>query len=203
MVEELTFRQKEILNFISQAIQDKGYPPTLREIGKKFKIASTNGVHTILENLEKKGYIKRQPLLSRGIELVQNIRANFTLIPVLGRIAAGLPILAVENIETHLAVDKTFLPSGEIFSLKVVGESMKDAGILDGDYVLARRQETAEKGDIVVAVIGEEATVKTYVPLKNMIRLEPANPDFEPIIVGRKTPGFFIAGKVMGLMRKM
>ena len=203
MLEELTFRQKEILNFISQALQDKGYPPTLREIGKKFKIASTNGVHTILENLEKKGYIKRQPLLSRGIELVQNIRANFTLIPVLGRIAAGLPILAVENIETHLAVDKTFLPSGEIFSLKVVGESMKDAGILDGDYVLARRQETAEKGDIVVAVIGEEATVKTYVPLKNMIRLEPANPDFEPIIVDRKTPGFFIAGKVMGLMRKM
>jgi len=203
MVEELTFRQKEILNFISQAIQDKGYPPTLREIGKKFKIASTNGVHTILENLEKKGYIKRQPLLSRGIELVQNIRANFTLIPVLGRIAAGLPILAVENIETHLAVDKTFLPGGEIFSLKVVGESMKDAGILDGDYVLARRQETAEKGDIVVAVIGEEATVKTYVPLKNMIRLEPANPDFEPTIVDRKTPGFFIAGKVMGLMRKM
>ncbi len=203
MFEELTFRQKEILNFISQAIQDKGYPPTLREIGKKFKIASTNGVHTILEALEKKGYIKRHPLLSRGIELIQNLKANFTLVPVVGRIAAGLPILAVENIETHLAVDKTFLPSGEIFSLKVVGESMRDAGILDGDYVLARRQETAEKGDIVVAVIGEEATVKTYVPLKNMIRLEPANPDFEPIIVDKKAPGFFIAGKVMGLMRKM
>ncbi len=203
MFEELTFRQKEILNFISQAIQDKGYPPTLREIGKKFKIASTNGVHTILEAIEKKGYIKRHPLLSRGIELIQNIKANFTLVPVVGRIAAGLPILAVENIETHLAVDKTFLPSGEIFSLKVVGDSMKDAGILDGDYVLARRQETAEKGDIVVAVIGEEATVKTYVPLKNMIRLEPANPDFEPIIVDKNAPGFFIAGKVMGLMRKM
>src|SRR4030066_2225031 len=132
MVEELTFRQKEILNFISQAIQDNGYQPTLREIGKKFKIASTNGVHTTLETLQKKGYIKRHPLLSPADELVQNIRANFTLIPVLGRIAAGLPILAVENIETHLAVDKTFLPSGEIFSLKVVGESMKKAGILDG-----------------------------------------------------------------------
>lgn len=203
MFEELTFRQKEILNFISQAIQEKGYPPTLREIGKKFKIASTNGVHTILEAIERKGYIKRHPHLSRGIEMVQNIKANFTLVPVVGRIAAGLPILAVENIETHLAVDKTFLPSGEIFSLKVVGDSMKDAGILDGDYVLARRQETAEKGDIVVAVIGEEATVKTYLPLKNMIRLEPANPDFEPIIVDKKAPGFFIAGKVMGLMRKM
>ena len=203
MLEELTFRQKEILNFISQAVQDRGYPPTLREIGRKFKIASTNGVRTILETLEKKGYIKRHPLLSRGIELIQSIRPNFTLIPVVGRIAAGLPILAVENIETHLAVDKTFLPSGEIFSLKVVGDSMRDAGILDGDYVLARRQETAEKGDIVVAVIGEEATVKKYVPLKNMIRLEPENPDYEAIIVDKKAPGFFIAGKVIGLMRKM
>jgi len=202
-LEELTFRQKEVLEFISATIQQKGYPPTLREIGKRFRIASTNAVNGILEALEKKGYIKRRPFLSRGIEITSILKPDFRLVPVVGRIAAGLPILAVENIEAHLAVDKSFLPGGEIFSLKVVGDSMKDAGIFDGDYALARRQSIAEPGDVVVAVIGEDATVKKYFPTKKYIRLEPANEDYEPIIVEKGTPDFYIAGKVIGLMRRM
>lgn len=202
-LEELTFRQKEILEFISGNIQQKGYPPTLREIGRRHRIASTNAVNGILEALEKKGYIKRKPFLSRGIEITDVIRPDFRLVPVVGRIAAGLPILAVENIETHLAVDKSFLPGGEIFSLKVVGDSMIDAGIFDGDYCLARRQSVAEDGDVVVAVIGEEATVKKYHPTKKYIRLEPANENYEPIIVEKGMPDFYIAGKVIGLMRRM
>jgi len=202
-LEELTFRQKEVIEFISATIQQKGFPPTVREIGKRFRIASTNAVHGILEALEKKGHIRKRPFLSRGIEIISSLRPDFRLVPVVGRIAAGLPILAVENIETHLAVDKSFLPGGDIFSLKVVGESMKEAGIFDGDYVLARRQSMAEPGDIVVAVIGEEATVKKYYPTKKYIRLEPANQDFEAIIVEKGTPDFYIAGKVIGLMRRM
>lgn len=203
MSKELTKRQRDVLDFITEMIQKKGSPPTIREIGHMFKISSTNGVRAILSALTQKGYIRRKPLVSRGIELLTQSRASFMAIPLLGRIAAGLPILAVENIEGSIAVDRSFLPGGDIFSLKVVGDSMKDSGIFDGDYVLAKMQPTAEKGDVVVAVIGEEATVKRYLPEKNRIRLEPANPVFEPILVDKKSPEFRIAGKVIGLLRKM
>lgn len=203
MSKELTKRQRDVLDFIAETIQKKGFPPTIREIGEKFKIASTNGVRGILSALTQKGYIRRQPLVSRGIELLTQTRPSFAAVPILGRIAAGLPILAVENIEGTVAVDRSFLTGGDIFSLKVAGDSMKDSGIFDGDYVLARMQPTAENGDIVVAVIGEEATVKRYSPGKNRIKLEPANPLFEPIIVDKKSPDFRIAGKVIGLLRKM
>jgi repressor LexA len=203
MSKELTTRQRNILDFITEMIQKKGFPPTIREIGEKFKITSTNGVRAILSALSQKGYIRRKPLVSRGIELLTQTRPSFVAVPILGRIAAGLPILAVENIEGSIAVDRSFIAGGDIFSLKVVGDSMKDSGIFDGDYVLARMQPTAEKGDIVVAVIGEESTVKRYSPEKNRIRLEPANPVFEPIIVDKKSPDFRIAGKVIGLLRKM
>jgi repressor LexA len=199
----LTPRQRNVLDFISETVQKKGFPPTIREIGEKFEITSTNGVRAILSALEKKGHIKRKPLVSRGIELLTQTRSSFVAVPVLGRIAAGLPTLAVENIEGTIAVDRSFLVGGDIFSLKVVGDSMKDSGIFDGDYVLARMQPEAEKGDIVVAVIGEEATVKRYSPEKNRIRLEPANPVFQPILVDKKSPDFRIAGKVIGLLRKM
>lgn len=200
---ELTRRQKEIFEFIKGMIDNKGFPPTIREIGERFRIASTNGVRDLLKALERKGFIRREPLLSRGIEIVRPAKTNFVAVPLVGRIAAGQPILAVENIENYIAIDKSFLPSGEIFSLKVVGDSMIEAGIHEGDYVMARRQETAEKGDIVVAVIGDEATVKKYFPEKNKIRLEPANPKYGPIVVEKRTPGFYIAGKVIGLLRKM
>jgi repressor LexA len=199
----LTTRQREVLDFITEMVQKNGFPPTIREIGEKFKINSTNGVRAILSALTQKGYIRRKPLVSRGIELLTQTRPSFVAVPLLGRIAAGLPILAVENVEGTIAVDRSFLTGGDIFSLKVVGDSMKDSGIFDGDYVLARMQPTAEKGDIVVAVIGEEATVKRYSIEKNRIRLEPANPVFEPIIVDKKSPDFRIAGKVIGLLRKM
>jgi repressor LexA len=203
MSKELTKRQRDVLDFIVEMIQKKGFPPTIREIGNRFKISSTNGVRAILSALTQKGYIRRKPLVSRGIELLTQSRASFVAVPLLGRIAAGLPILAVENVEGSIAVDRSFLPGGDIFSLEVVGDSMKDSGIFDGDYVLAKMQPTADKGDIVVAVIGEEATVKKYFPEKNRVKLKPANPVFEAIIVDKKSPDFRIAGKVIGLLRKM
>jgi repressor LexA len=203
MARGLTKRQRDVLDFITGMIQKKGFPPTIREIGNKFKISSTNGVRSILSALTQKGHIKRKPLVSRGIELLTQGRTSFAVVPLLGRIAAGLPVLAVENVEGNIAVDRSFLPGGDIFSLQVVGDSMKDSGIFDGDYVLAKMQPTAERGDVVVAVIGEEATVKKYIPEKNRIRLQPANPVFQPIIVDRKSPEFRIAGKVIGLLRRM
>ena len=211
MGKELTPRQREILDFIREMIEKKGFPPTIREIGEKFKINSTNGVRAILSALIRKGYIRRRPLVSRGIELAKKAKlifdfsrtGDYVTVPLLGRIAAGLPTLAVENIEGSIAVDRSFLPGGDVFSLKVQGESMKDSGIFDGDYVLARMQSVAEKGDIVVAVIGEEATVKKYVPLKKGVKLEPANRAFKPIVVYPDSEEFRIAGKVIGLLRKM
>jgi len=201
-MKELTQRQKEVLDFISEMMEKKGFPPTIREIGQKFKITSTNGVRAILSALSSKGYIRRKPLISRGIELLKAVRPDLVYVPLVGRISAGLPVLAVENIESNIGIDKTLFPGEGIFFLKVVGDSMRDAGILNGDYVLAQQQKTAEKGEIVVAMIGSEATVKRFFPEKNRVRLEPANPEYGPIIVEKKTPDFFIAGKVIGLLRK-
>jgi repressor LexA len=202
-MEELTKRQKEVLDFISKRMEGRNLPPTIREIGERFKISSTNGVRSILSALTKKGYIKRRPLVSRGIELTKFKSISFVSVPLLGKVAAGLPLLAAENVETHLALDKSFISGEGLFSLKVVGDSMIGAGIFEGDYVVARQNETAQKGDIVIAVIGDEATVKRYFPEKNQVRLEPANPAYGPIIVDSKTPGFYIAGKVVGLLRKL
>ncbi|OGC81022.1 MAG: repressor LexA [candidate division Zixibacteria bacterium RBG_16_43_9] len=208
-MKELTRRQKEILDFISEMTEKNGFPPTIREIGKKFKIASTNGVRAILSALSVKGYIRRKPLLSRGIEVLRSVSSSIgqvkpalVSVPLVGRISAGLPVLAVENVEGSIGIDRTLFPGDGIFFLKVVGDSMRDAGILNGDYVLAQQQNTADKGEIVVAMIGDEATVKRYFPEKNKVRLEPANPEFGPIIVEKRTPDFFIAGKVIGLLRK-
>ncbi|HVP35781.1 MAG TPA: transcriptional repressor LexA [Terriglobales bacterium] len=208
-MKELTRRQKEILDFISETAEKNGLPPTIREIGKKFRISSTNGVRAILSALIAKGYIRRKPLLSRGIEVLRSVSNSFgqvkpalVSVPLLGRISAGLPILAVENVEGSIGIDKTLFPGDGIFFLKVTGDSMRDAGILNGDYVLAQQQNTADKGEIVVAMIGDEATVKRYFPEKNKVRLEPANPEYGPIVVEKRTPDFFIAGKVIGLLRK-
>jgi len=208
-MKELTRRQKEVLDFISEMTEKNGFPPTIREIGKKFKIASTNGVRAILSALSVKGYIRRKPLLSRGIEVLRSVSSSIgrvkpalVSVPLVGRISAGLPVLAVENVEGSIGIDRTLFPGDGIFFLKVVGDSMRDAGILNGDYVLAHQQNTADKGEIVVAIIGDEATVKRYFPEKNKVRLEPANPEFGPIIVEKRTPDFFIAGKVIGLLRK-
>ena len=203
-MKKLTNRQGKILEFIRDTIRERGAPPTLREIGKHFGISSTNGVRCFLTALEKKGAIKRFFYRSRGIELTEGplTIASFTAVPIVGRIAAGEPVLAEENIEGRIGVDSELLSGENLFALKVQGESMIDAGIHDGDLVFARKQPVAEKGDIVVAIIGDEATVKYYYPENGLIRLEPANPTYRTIVVERSAPGFFIAGKVVGVFRK-
>lgn len=204
--DRLTARQREILEYIERMVTESGRAPTIREIGEQFDISSTNGVRTHLEALTKKGYIARQSLISRGIELVRRIpgemAARFRTVPLVGSVPAGVPLTAVENREDFYAVDESFLPSGETFTLRVVGDSMIDAGIYDGDLVLVKKQDDAEPGDIVVAVIGEEATVKRYFPERGIVRLQPANERYTPIMVDADAPGFYIAGKVVGLMRR-
>jgi len=196
---ELTDRQKEIYDFVRECITRNGAPPTLREIGEQFGMSSTNAVRDVLAALERKGYINRSEYKSRGIELADEVRAEVRVLPVVGRVAAGSPILAVENIDEHIDVDARMVPSGQLFSLKVQGDSMYDAGIHDGDYVFVKSQKTAQPGDMVVAIIEDEATVKWYRPRKGKIYLEPDNPSYEPILVSRQTE---LAGKVIGMMRR-
>ena len=208
MPKPLTERQQKIYDFIAETIRSRGAPPTIREIMDAFDINSTNGVRTTLAALEKKGHIRRHARLSRGIELVDYVEpeapsADMREVPLIGRVAAGAPILATQNIESTLNVDKSLVPaSGDIFALRVHGESMQNAGILDGDVVLARRQENAERGDIIVALIGEDATVKRYSPNSDGIHLLPENDAFEPIFISPDTDDFSIAGKVVGLIRR-
>ncbi|MCH2665812.1 transcriptional repressor LexA [bacterium] len=209
MPRELTQRQQEIYNFIARAIRKKGYPPTIREIMDQFEIASTNGVRTTLAALEKKGHIKRRPMLSRGIELTEQVErdvpnvstADVRQVPVLGRVAAGQPILAIENADETVAVDASFLSSGDVFALLVEGDSMVNVGILDGDYVLARHQTTANQGEIIVAIIDGEATVKRYYVDGGGVQLIAENESYSPIVV-EPDQEFRIAGKIVSLMRR-
>jgi repressor LexA len=211
----LTPRQREVFEFIKARIEQTNRPPTLREIGLQFQISSTNGVRSILAALVKKNFIARSPKLSRGIDLPQTTRepkipADFSAresqameIPIVGRVAAGAPILAVENLEGTVVVDRDFLMrQANVFALRVHGDSMKDAGIHHGDLVFARQQNTAERGQIVVALIGEETTVKYYFPEAGRVRLEPANEAYGPIIVDNSTPDFSVLGRIIGVMRK-
>ncbi|MBD3233074.1 MAG: transcriptional repressor LexA [candidate division Zixibacteria bacterium] len=203
MGKDLTARQKEVYDFIYESIVSNGLPPTIREIGAKFGMSSTNAVRDVLSAIERKGYIRRRGSISRGIELTTPVATDSVSIPLIGRIAAGAPITAAENIEDSFAVDRSFVPGGDVFSLRVQGDSMIDAGINDGDIVLVQKQNTANKGEIIVAVIGDEATVKRFFPERKRIRLEPENADYGPIVVEKDSPGFYIAGKVIGLMRRM
>ena len=207
-MKELTPRQREIFEFIKKSVIRVGRPPSLREIGEQFGINSTNGVRSALEALERKGYIRRNRYLSRGIEILKEAPerlddSQLKSVPWVGQVAAGTPVWAEQNIEGNFYVDRSFVPGEHIFALRVQGESMKNAGILDGDFVLVRRQQTAQKGDIVVAQIEDEATVKRFYPERKRIRLQPENPDFGPIIIEKGTTGFAIAGKVIGLLRRM
>jgi repressor LexA len=205
----LTVRQREIFEFIKERIQSTSRPPTLREIGLRFDISSTNGVRSVLHALAKKNYIERSPKLSRGIDLPQMDKTAATNhegvleVPILGRVAAGSPLLAVENLEGTVVVDRDFLMRQEnVFALKVQGDSMKDAGIVDGDLVFARQQRVADSGQMVIALIGEETTVKYFFPEGSYIRLQPANSSYRPIIVDADMPEFSILGRVIGVMRK-
>jgi len=202
----LTDRQREILDFISKSIRRRGYPPTLREIGANFKIRSTNGVNDHLRALEKKGYLKREDLKSRALRPVDNAAdGEMVEIPLVGRVAAGQPLLAVENIEDTVKVDRFFIgQSREVFALRVTGESMIEDGIFDGDYVFVRKQLQAEKGEIVVAMIEGEATVKRYFPEGDQIRFQPANAAMKPIYVRKQDfRSVNIIGVVVGVYRKM
>jgi repressor LexA len=200
--ESLTGKQRQILEYIEKMITEFGKSPTIREIGEKFNIASTNGVRGHLEALIRKGYIRRRELISRGIELVRDLSGVVKRVPLVGAVPAGNPIDAIENVEGEIAVDTSFLPGGETFTLRVEGDSMKGAGIYDGDYVLVRKQENADPGDIVVAVIGNEATVKRYFLKSGRIVLQPENENYQAILIEKNSPDFSIAGKVVALMRR-
>jgi repressor LexA len=212
MKNTLTDRQRDILSFIEQFRRESGYPPTLREIGKKFGISSTFGVKRHLDALVKKGYIAVESNASRGISFRRNEfepSANsivspeniFNKIPVVGRVAAGTPILAIENIEGSLVVDPSFLKkSEEYFALKVRGDSMIEAGIFDGDFVIVSSRKEALNGEIIVAMVGDEVTVKTYENKSNKITLIPQNKNYSPILIDDKSD-FSVLGKVSGVIR--
>lgn len=200
---KLTQRQEMILNFIRQSIDNRGYPPTIREIGAFMGIRSTNGVNDHLKALEKKGYLTREELKSRALRPA-DLHNKYIDVVVLGKIAAGLPILAQENIEDTVRVDRFFLGNNtQVFALRVVGESMIGDGIYDGDYIFVRKQMRAEHGQIVVALIDEEATVKRYYPEADRIRFQPSNPIMDAIYVHKRDfRETSILGVVVGVYRK-
>ena len=210
----LNKREKAILKFIEKQIGINGYPPSVREIGKAVDLKSTATVHGYIASLEKKGYIKKESQKGRTLKLlkggaVEGQQSTFDKevyssremvdVPVIGKITAGEPILAVENVTDTFPIPLDFVGTGESFMLTVRGESMIEAGILDGDYILVRKQNTANNGEIVVALIGDAATVKTFYKEKDHIRLQPENCTLDPIIV----PTCEILGKVSGVFRKI
>ena len=200
----LTDRQRQVLDFISDSIRKRGYPPTLREIGSHFGIRSTNGVNDHLRALEKKGFLHREDLKSRALRPLFT-EDNFVEVPILGQVAAGQPMLAVQNYEDTVKIDRFFIGQNrEVFALRVKGDSMIEAGIFDGDFVFIRKQLKAEPGEIVVAMIGDEATVKRYYPEGDTIRFQPANAAMSPIIVRKRDfRSVNLLGVVIGVYRKM
>lgn len=225
----LTQRQQMVLDFINQSITERGYPPTLREIGARMGIRSTNGVNDHLRALERKGYLTREDMKSRalrptaqgndGAHVLANANAvtnelgelspmnddDMVDIPVLGRVAAGLPLLAEEHVIDTVRIDRGLVKGGrEVFGLRVHGDSMIDAGILSGDYIFVKKQLTAQRGEIVVALIGDEATVKYYFPEKDYVRFQPANKTMAPILV--RAADFrptMLLGVVVGVFRRV
>jgi repressor LexA len=212
----LTQRQREIYDFVVSYADRHGYPPTVREIGEAVGLASPSTVHAHLANLERAGYLRRDPTKPRALELVRRERAapapllpvgaeaDVHVLPLLGEIAAGGPLLAEENIEDHLAVPEPLSRGGEEFLLRVKGDSMVEAGILHGDYVVVRRQQTARDGDVVVALAGQdeaadEATVKRFFRESGRIRLQPENASMEPLYPEHVQ----ILGKVIGVFRQI
>ncbi|HIE64895.1 MAG: transcriptional repressor LexA [Nitrospira sp.] len=198
MATSLTNRQKEVLGFIRHTIEEQGYPPSQREIADHFQMVGILGVQRHLLALEKKGYVRRGKG-ARAIEVLGH--ASGRSVPILGKVAAGSPILAEEYLMGHLMLDPTIARWEDVFLLKVQGGSMKDAGILDGDLVLVKPQRDAESGEIVVAMIEGEATVKQLIKEKNRVVLKPKNDAFAPIVITKKDPPLQILGKVEGLFR--
>ena len=199
---KISKKQQEILDYIKNEILNKGYPPAVRDICEAVKLKSTSSVHAHLETLEKNGYIRRDPTKPRAIEIVDDqfnlTRREVVNVPLVGTVAAGEPLLAVENIENYFPIPAEILPNQQIFLLHVKGDSMINAGILDGDLVVVAMQNDAKNGDMVVALIDDASTVKTYYKEADHIRLQPENDHMEPIRIYGDVP---ILGKVIGAMR--
>ncbi|MBN4062693.1 MAG: repressor LexA [Alkaliphilus sp.] len=208
MYEDISVKQLQVLDCIKKHLTEKGYPPAVREICKEVNLSSTSTVHNHLTKLEKKGYIRRDPAKPRAIEILK-LNSSFDVpntreiinVPIIGRVTAGEPILATENIEDTfpLPIDYADFGNSNIFMLTIKGSSMINAGILDGDYIIVKQQSIAANGEIVVALIEDEATVKRFFKEKNHIRLQPENDFMQPIIVKKAS----ILGKVIGVFRKI
>ena len=198
---KISAKQQEILEYIKDEILHKGYPPAVREICQAVNLKSTSSVHSHLETLEKNGYIRRDPTKPRAIEIMDDTftlnRREMVNVPILGNVAAGEPLFAEENIEDYFPIPAEMVPNSEVFMLHVRGESMINVGILDGDNVLVQQQSTAKDGEMVVALVEDSATVKTFYKEDGYIRLQPENDTMEPIIV----PDCQILGKVFGIFR--
>lgn len=200
---KISAKQQEILDYIKSQILERGFPPAVRDICEAVHLKSTSSVHSHLETLEKNGYIRRDSTKPRAIEILDEAfnftRREMVNVPIVGRVAAGEPLLAEQNIEEYFPIPMEFMPNKQTFLLKVCGESMINAGILNGDYVLAQEENTAHNGDMVIAMIEDGATVKTFYKEEGVIRLQPENDFMDPIIV----PDCTILGKVIGVFRFM
>ena len=198
--------QSEILEYIKNEILNRGFPPSVREICEAVNLKSTSSVHSHLETLEKNGYIRRDPTKPRAIEIVDDnfnlVRRETVNVPIIGKVAAGQPLLAVENVEGYFPIPAEYMPNSKTFMLVVQGDSMINAGIFNGDYVIVEQQSTAENGQKVVALIDDSATVKTFYKENGFIRLQPENDSMDPILVS-PDQSFQILGKVIGVFRFM
>ncbi|HYA90064.1 MAG TPA: transcriptional repressor LexA [Thermodesulfobacteriota bacterium] len=202
----LTPVQEKVFNFLKDHLQEKGFPPTLREIASHFGLRGPRAPQKTLNILERKGYLRKIPGSSRAIEILSHPSVRLTQIlpiPIVGRVQAGEPILAVENIEGYINLDRSLVSSEDVFLLRVQGDSMIEAHIQDGDFALVKPQPNAENGEIVVALIEDEATIKRIFKKRDLIRFEPANPKMEPIVVKKGEKKVAIVGKVIGIFRKM
>lgn len=203
MVGKISAKQQQILDYIKEEILKKGYPPTVREICEKVELKSTSSVHSHLNTLEENGYIRRDPTKPRAIEITDDefglTRREMVNIPIVGRVAAGEPLLAVENVENYFSLPAEFMPNGETFILKVHGESMINVGFFENDYLIVEKSSTAKNGDIVVALLEDSVTVKRFFKEDGHIRLQPENDNMDPIIVEDCT----IVGIVRSLYRRM
>ena len=206
MKKELTKRQKELFNFLKDFLREKGFPPTLREIAFHFGLKGPRGPQKILNILERKGHIRKVPGGSRAIEIMNFSpppSSQILTIPIVGKVRAGEPILAIENIEGYIHLDRSLASTDNVFLLRVQGNSMIDAHIQDGDFALVKPQSNAENGEIVVALVEDEATIKRIFKKRDLIQLEPANPDMEPIVIKKGEQKVTIVGKVIGIFRKL
>ena len=217
---ELTSTQEKVLDFLKDFVKERGYPPSLREIASQFGLKGPRAPQKTLTILEKKGYIRRAPGGSRTVEILNREAARHESlpyeakfieavagptfpVPIIGRVRAGEPVLALENVEGYIHLDRTFVSSKNVFLLRVQGDSMIEAHIQDGDFALVKPQSNAENGEIVVALIEDEATIKRIFQKKDLVRLEPSNPAMEPIVVRKGEKRITIVGKVIGIFRKL